>query len=384
VLLAALLAALAVTWATAPAKAATVNCGDTVSQTTKLTADLDCSGLPVDAFAALTVVGSAVTLDLNGHTLRGPNDPAGAVRGVYVRGTGVTVQGGTITGFDTDVWAASAGVVLKRLTLTDAARGAYINDQDTVSRSTIARVDVGIESESVGERITDNQITADGRAGDPACAEISGGGRCIAIFLLDGGRALIRNNTISSPGAGISFQGRSVGGDSVLDNRVTCPGSGAARTNSGCIDLFDGLGGNVLAGNSVTALISDEIKLTGQSGDTLTANSVGGTTDGSGIVLLDVNDSTVRDNLATDNGNAFGNGGYGMFVSGDGNLIKRNTASRNASDGIFSSGASTLIANVARDNGGLGIEAVNGAIDGGRNRASGNADPQCLGVTCTP
>jgi hypothetical protein len=181
-----LVAALAVIWATAPANAATVSCGDTISQTTKLTADLDCSGLPVDAFAALTVEGSAVTLDLNGHTLRGPNDPARAVWGVYVRGTGVTVQGGTITGFDTDVWAASAGVVLKRLTLTDAARGAYLNDQDTVTRSTIARVDVGIESEADGERITDNQITADGRAGDPACAEVIGGG-CIAILLLDGG-----------------------------------------------------------------------------------------------------------------------------------------------------------------------------------------------------
>lgn len=383
-LVVALLAALAVTWATAPAKAATVSCGDTISQTTKLTADLDCSGLPVDAFAALTVVGSAVTLDLNGHTLRGPNDPARAVRGVYVGGTGITVQGGTITGFDTDVWAASAGVVLKRLTLTDAARGAYINDQDTVTRSTIARVDVGIESEADGERITDNQITADGRAGDPACAQVIGGGRCIAIFLLDGGGALIRNNTISSLGAGIYFAGRSVGGESVLDNRVTCPGSGAARSGIGCIDFNGSPGGNVLVGNSVTALISDGIKIGGQSGDTVAANSVGGTTDGSGIVLLAVNDSTVRDNLATDNGDAFGNGGYGLFVSGDGNLIKRNIASRNAIDGIFSSGASTLVANVARDNGGLGIEAVNGAIDGGRNRASGNADPQCLGVTCTP
>jgi parallel beta-helix repeat protein len=238
-------------------------------------------------------------------------------------------------------------------------------------------------TESVGERITDSRITADGRAGDPACAE-AGGGRCVGVFLFDGGRALIRNNTISSPGVGISFQGRSFGGDSVLDNRVACPGSGAARHASGCIDSAGSPGGNVLVGNSVSALISDGITIAGQSGDTVTGNSVDGTTDGSGIVLLEVTNSTVRDNVAMDNGDAFGSGGYGMFVSGDANLIKRNTASRNAGDGIFSSGASTLVANVARDNGGLGIQAVDGAIDGGRNRASGNADPQCLGVSCTP
>jgi parallel beta-helix repeat protein len=169
---------------------------------------------------------------------------------------------------------------------------------------------------------------------------------------------------------------------------VTCPGRGAARSHIGCIDLsgssLSGSPGSVLVGNSVTALIGDGIRIGGDTGSTVAGNWVSGTTDGSGIVLLDVNDSTVRDNLATDNGEASGSGGYGLFVSGDGNLIKRNTASRNAGDGIFSSGASTLVANVARDNGGLGIEAVNGAIDGGRNRASGNADPQCVGVTCTP
>jgi parallel beta-helix repeat protein len=71
-------------------------------------------------------------------------------------------------------------------------------------------------------------------------------------------------------------------------------------------------------------------------------------------------------------------------VSGVANVIDRNTANGNALDGIFSVGVNTLTANTARGNGGLGIYAVEGAIDGGHNRASGNAEPQCIGVTCTP
>jgi Tol biopolymer transport system component len=44
----------------------------------------------------------------------------------------------------------------------------------------------------------------------------------------------------------------------------------------------------------------------------------------------------------------------------------------------------TLRGNEADDNTNLGIEAVDGVIDGGGNRASGNGDPrQCVGVTCS-
>ena len=44
---------------------------------------------------------------------------------------------------------------------------------------------------------------------------------------------------------------------------------------------------------------------------------------------------------------------------------------------------STITENRAVRNGGLGIRAVEGVIDGGGNRASGNGDPrQCLNVTC--
>jgi hypothetical protein len=39
---------------------------------------------------------------------------------------------------------------------------------------------------------------------------------------------------------------------------------------------------------------------------------------------------------------------------------------------------------ITHDNADLGIEAVEGVIDGGRNRASGNGDPlQCLNDDCS-
>jgi len=373
-------AAAAIAWAAAPAE--TVNCGETLAQRTTLTADLDCSGLSAGGIA-LTVAGDHITLDLNGHTIKGPNDPTKfAVTGVLVTGVRDTVKGGTITGFSIDV-GASGGAMLERLTLTNAATGAGIGQDVEVSRSTISGVDVGIESESGGETIARNAITANGRAGDPACADIVGGGACVGVVLFDGGDALIRNNTISSLGQGIALVARR--DDTVRDNTVTCEGTGAARSTGACIDLSGGpSGGAVLARNSVTATIRNEISITGGSGVTLTRNTTSGSIDGSGIVLLNVNDSTVEDNTANDNGDAFDNGAYGLLVTGAGNLIKGNTANGNDLDGILSIGTNRLTANTARDNHGLGIQALGGAIDGGGNRASGNVEPQCIGVICTP
>ena len=53
-------------------------------------------------------------------------------------------------------------------------------------------------------------------------------------------------------------------------------------------------------------------------------------------------------------------------------------------DGIDVDAPGTVVrSNTANDNGDLGIEAVDGVIDGGGNRASGNANPlQCFNVVC--
>ena len=84
--------ALAAAPVAAPAVVTTVSCGDRVTRDTRLTADVDCSSLTLGS--AVFVVGDGITLDLNGHTIHGPSDPASvSTFGVVVRGAGVTVKG---------------------------------------------------------------------------------------------------------------------------------------------------------------------------------------------------------------------------------------------------------------------------------------------------
>ena len=66
--------------------------------------------------------------------------------------------------------------------------------------------------------------------------------------------------------------------------------------------------------------------------------------------------------------------------------MTRNYAVEQLGHGIelFEPGA-YVARNTANDNGEWGIEGVPGTIDGGGNRASGNAQPaQCLNVVCSP
>jgi hypothetical protein len=66
--------------------------------------------------------------------------------------------------------------------------------------------------------------------------------------------------------------------------------------------------------------------------------------------------------------------------------VVSNSAVGGDGDGIRVESAGTFIrGNTANDNGALGINAVDGVIDGGGNHASGNGDPrQCVGVVCAP
>lgn len=80
-----------------------------------------------------------------------------------------------------------------------------------------------------------------------------------------------------------------------------------------------------------------------------------------------------------------GSGGEGFLVANDNHsLLKRNIASGAGDDGFdVESRTTTLTNNRAVENGGLGIEAVHGVIDGGENRAHGNGDSrQCRNVDC--
>jgi len=135
--------------------------------------------------------------------------------------------------------------------------------------------------------------------------------------------------------------------------------------------------GNSLEGGEVGVIVD------GSDRNLLSLNKVRGSADG---ILVAGDANAVAANVVDRSpGGCEGCLGVGIGVlSGAGNVVKANLASRAAADGINVAAAGTLVAlNVAVRNGDLGIEAVPGVRDGGGNRASANGNPaQCAGVTC--
>jgi hypothetical protein len=132
------------------------------------------------------------------------------------------------------------------------------------------------------------------------------------------------------------------------------------------------------------------------------------TTVSGGSIGIDVGaaGSTVAGNVAADNtvygieafspggivdDNHVLNNGEGMFVEGGSMKVSGNVADGNTGAGIAAAntvdGGTTVSSNVADFNGGLGIfaDVSGGSMDGGKNLATGNTNPQqCSGLVCTP
>jgi len=177
--------------------------------------------------------------------------------------------------------------------------------------------------------------------------------------------------------------------------------------------------GNEIAHNAL-AQTGDGIILFEAVDTEVTRNSVRGagsfgdpTTAGFGILLDGVSDSLVSRNLVVGSrgpaisvgaapdenpssiaptgnvvsrNNSSGNDGDGIRVVAvaQDTLLVRNAADRNGADGIHvQSPATTISRNTANHNANLGIEAVPGVVDGGKNKARGNGNPaQCTNVVC--
>ena len=187
---------------------------------------------------------------------------------------------------------------------------------------------------------------------------------------ITGVRAVVEGVTATRNAVGISF-------GNVTDAIV--------RRNEAFGNEF-GMGGGVV----ISSLVEDNV-----SHDNLFS--------GMGFGFLRNNTRIVR-NESTDNGDVgilvaeesldstlLGNhvrrsGVDGIFVSADSANITldRNRAYDNADDGIDVDGpGNTLTRNSAFRNFDLGIEAVPGTIDGGKNKARHNGNPaQCLNVSC--
>jgi parallel beta-helix repeat protein len=308
------------------ASASHVSCGDEITADTTLDSDLvDCPNNGV-------VIGAdGVTLDLNGHRIDGDGTEfAGCGKnelcdiGVANDGhDGVTVKGGTVTEFGLGLLVGRA----KRNRLRDLS-------------------------------VIENAFEG--------------------IVMFRSARSRVRHSTASRNGVGNSRPGIAL--FESHHNRITRN----KMSKNGDLALFmDGSDRNLIRHNRTRRHSEGGMIIEGDHNRIVSNRSV---RDGGGILITTLSPG----------GKAVGNlirrnevrhaRASGIVIA---EVAKRSRISRNLVAGAGRSGigvgspSTKLTKNRAVRNGRLGIEAVEGVIDGGGNRASGNGDPrQCVNVTC--
>lgn len=340
------------------ALAASVTCGEVITQDTKLESDL------VDCPEHGIVIGSDnISLDLGGHMIDG--DPEGFFDNGIDNSAGydgVSIRNGTVREFDT-------GIAL------------------------VGTIDNHVEALVVSTANFGNGIVVDGFA------------------RLDSHSNRIEKNTLSgNGGAGIDLLGSFR--NSVTKNTITANGSGLQLFASN----FNQLEKNVVSRNA-----GQGFSLFASDGNRMTKNTVSDNGLHGYLIVDDADENLVEKNVVSGNAvgifigdskrrpgaehnvvlrnDVYDNGQDGIVLQGPSHeppfppapgatatLIERNAANGNGDDGIDVRAPSTTIRkNRANDNSDLGIEAVAGVTDGGGNRATGNGNPlQCVNVVCDP
>jgi parallel beta-helix repeat protein len=401
----------------APALGNHLQCGDTITQDTRLDSDLiDCPG------DGIVIGADNITLDLAGHTISGRVSGDGSA--VVNRGgfSGVTIENGVILGAAEpgDVHGYYFAVTLGDCpgNLSEVVRKNRVRDlvvqgvgeiqlcgsDDNVIERTRSRITLSYSDGNLirrdagsmylnlsnGNQIEDNQNTGirfyyseHNRFENNFSSEITFEG---------GDYNWVEGNDVHHPYAGLGIVDVGPGSSwtHVVGNRVSNAGEGILLLGSH----------NVIEGNVVSEGGSRGIASWGDS-NSIERNVV--SRSGGDGVFLSGSFNTVARNKT------FGNAenGIRLWRGAAHNSIDRNVASANALDGInvwvdvspYPGGnypppppppidvalvaSNSLAKNRADRNGDLGIEAVPGVIDGGGNRAFGNGNPlQCLNVNC--
>jgi len=335
--------------------AAPLQCGQTITASTTLTTDLvGCAG------NGLVVGADGITIHLAGHAIRGTNAP-GSV-GIVVDGhRRVTIAGGTIDGFfraGVSLHESPNGVV-RRLRVAGIGAGGVEG-----------KPSAGILVEaSAGTRILDNSVRND-----------------VEAFQSDGVVVL------SSPGTVVRrnrLERNAWNGLVVIESpRSRVVGNRLAHNGNNGLEVNGASDGAVVAYNRAPRNAQFGV-VVGASRDVRVVGNQAWGNGAPGVLLFDLIDGLVAGNHARRNavGIVLADGQHGSH----GNRLVHNRAVGNADGGIFveeeqagAAAGNTLARNVANRNGGHGIDAVEGTIDGGGNRAHGNrTPPDCLGVTCS-
>jgi parallel beta-helix repeat protein len=353
------------------AQASHVDCGDTI--TTDTTLDSDLVNCPNNG---IVIGADDITLRLGGHRIDG--DAAEAVGcdpdleicdvGVANDGhDGVVVRGGRVREFSYGVFLARAshnralGIASSRNLFFGAVMG---RSSRSLIRNSSFSQNIPPEGDGIGlfgcRRI---------RIVDSAIRDNAGPG----IHVDDSTKNVIKENLFVRNGPAILISGADR--NRVRDNQIRGGG------------VLVGPGDrNVIAGNRVVRA-SEGIAIEDGRGNLVAHNFVVHATGRSGIRLgigrpsIGGADNVVRRNRVKD---SHGDG-FHVYKKDGHSLLKGNVARGAAGDGFDVERRSTkLTRNRAVRNGGLGIEAVRGVIDGGGNVARHNGNPlECTNIVCS-
>jgi parallel beta-helix repeat protein len=353
---------------TAPAE---VQCGDTLSTSTRLTRDLVCPG--TDA-PALRIVGTGVILDLGGHTVRHTGPDTGLSVGIEVLADS-TVRNGTIRGFelgyvlDYDAVHFPEHVWLSRVAFLENGSAVYNRSATatfTITDSLLMGNGVGLGSEQDASRgafevrtsvFIGNQLamTANSHTVNVVHSMFSRNGS--VIWCPDGSVSFTSSWIVQNTVVGritVGEFGYGVCSVASFTDTVIARNGSLAPTDFPAWAPFE----LVLHGSQV---IDNGRGLLGEARTV----DVQGTTwrgNGGGLTLAEPAEYLAPTLTGTVSGNRF---------------------QRNRGDGLRVTASSTLTVsrNTAINNMGWGIHAP-GVIDGGGNVARGNGAGNCVGVTC--
>jgi hypothetical protein len=373
-----------------PAFADTLACGQVITANTVLENDLlDCPG------NGIVIGADGITLDLDGHTVSAAACEVDCLEHVGIANTAgydrVRIRAGTISGFTTNVSLIGAtdnaladltvggfpvfgdfvGVSLSdsnenHLNGITASGGnpavlLTSSDRNMISRSSInggVSIRVG-KSLALVEGSDDNLLVDSSLTGQEGTAIVDSAGNRLLRSIINGGseaiglagarETVISDNTLTSSGFAAITIATSSASDANVIRRNHMP-SGGMRI------LGDE---NLIERNDIVVRFPE--------------------LDQTAIDIIGGNANRVLSNRAS-------GGGDEIAVRSEASAteIVRNVVTQANDDGIDVGAPGTIVrGNTANNNGDLGVEAVEGTIDGGANKASGNGNPlQCVNVVC--
>jgi len=357
------------------ARASQVSCGETITADTTLQQDLvNCPN------HGIVIAADGITLDLNGHLVDGDGTPAADCDqrkepcdfGVFNDGhDGVTVKDGSVREFAAGVLFGTAtgrarnnrvlGVSATRNQFTGIGMFSQVRGlvRNSAGDGSLGRDGMGLSlGDSHHVRILNNSFRHNAHVG---------------METFESDRYLIKGNLFSrNDQEAILMGGRD---NQVRGNRLVRNGSGMSL----------GGRGNVVAHNRIVGG-HDGIRVEKGRGTLVADNRIvdtrrWGITLGIHEPFIGGADNLVRGNIVRRSRVD----GIVVVKKEHNSLLTGNTVIGSGDDGFdVDSRTITVTSNRARRNGGLGIEAVFGVIDGGGNMAGNNGDPrQCMNIFCS-